>query len=421
MSKAPTLEYRHNELHIENSQLSDLAHRFGTPLYCYAKNDLVGRYRAFDRAFKGTPHTICYSVKANSNISVLRTLAKEGAGFDVVSGGELERVVAAARGAGKKVVFSGVGKTPEEMLLALKRNILMFNVESEQELETLERVALKAKKKVQIAVRVNPHVSAATHPYISTGLQEHKFGVPIAESRILYSRAVQSRVLRPVGVSVHIGSQITDFSAFAETMTRVASLVRELRVAGVPISVVDAGGGLGMDYHKPEGVEQFAERAKSYAEAITDPLTDLNVHLILEPGRSLAARSGVLLTRVLYVKENNGKCFAVVDAAMNDLLRPSLYQAHHRVIPAHADETRPVRYDVVGPVCESGDFIAKDRTLQELEAGDLLAVLDVGAYGMTLASNYNTRPRAAEILVDGRAVKLIRKRETVRDLMRFEI
>ena len=421
MSKAPTLEYRHNELHLEKRPLQDLANRFGTPLYCYAKNDLIERYRAFDRVFKGTPHTICYSVKANSNISVLRALAKEGAGFDVVSGGELERVIAAAPSATKKVVFSGVGKTAEEMQLALKKNILLFNVESEQELETLEKVAARAKKKVQIAVRVNPHVSAATHPYISTGLQEHKFGVPIAESRLLYSRALQSNVLRPMGVSVHIGSQIIEFSAFTETMTRVTSLIRELRQAGVPISFLDAGGGLGIDYYKSEEVEQFAERAKSYAQAITEPIKELKVHLILEPGRSLAARCGLLLTRVVYVKENNGKRFVVVDAAMNDLLRPSLYQAHHRVIPVYAHDTRPVKYDVVGPICESGDFIAKDRILQEVQTGDLLAILDVGAYGMSLASNYNTRARAAEVLVDGKSVKVIRKREKVRDLLRLEI
>jgi diaminopimelate decarboxylase len=224
-----------------------------------------------------------------------------------------------------------------------------------------------------------------------------------------------------VGVSVHIGSQITDFSAFAETMTRVASLVRELRQAGVPISILDAGGGLGIDYHKSEGVERFAQRAKAYAQAVTEPIKDLKVHLILEPGRSLVARCGVLLTRVLYVKENNGKRFAVADAAMNDLLRPSLYQAHHRVIPVRARDTRPVKYDVVGPICESGDFLAKDRILQEVESGDLLAVLDVGAYGMSLSSNYNTRPRAAEVLVDGKSVKVVRKRETVRDLLRLEV
>jgi diaminopimelate decarboxylase len=412
--------FHNNELYCEDLPLRSLARRFGTPLYVYSKADMVGRYRAIDAAFRGTPHTICYSVKASSNLTILSLLARQGAGFDVVSGGELARVESAARKTIKQVVFSGVGKTRAEIAFALKRGILLFNVESEQELEMLESVAKKLKKRPRIAFRVNPHVSAATHPYISTGLQQHKFGVPIGESLRLYQGAARSRCLQPIGVSVHIGSQINDLSAFGETMEKVASLIKELRVHKLPISMLDCGGGLGIDYTQDESVREFAERAKQYSRAILKPIQDLSLELILEPGRSIIARAGILLTRVVLTKQNGNKRFVITDAAMNDLIRPSLYQAHHRIQPISRHTNEQAKADIVGPICETGDFFARDRELGPIKADDLLAIRDVGAYGMTLASNYNSRPRAAEVLVDGKKAKLIRKRETITDLLKAE-
>lgn len=409
-----------DELFCEGVSLRSLTTRYGTPLYVYSKADLLGRLAAMDAAFRGIPHTICYSVKANSNLTILATLAKVGVGFDVVSGGELSRVETAAPKAVRRVVFAGVGKQEHEIAFALRRGILLFNVESEQELQTLEQIAKKLKKRPEIAFRVNPHVSAATHPYISTGLQQHKFGVPIGEVKELYRRAARSRSLRPTGVSVHIGSQITDLSAFSETMEKVAVLIRELQAEKIPINLLDCGGGLGIDYSRDEPVAEFAERAKAYSRAILKPLFELGLEVILEPGRSIIARAGVLLTRVVLTKDNGGKRFVVTDAAMNDLIRPSLYQAHHRIRPVNARNHKTVKVDVVGPICETGDFFARDRELSDVGPGDLLAVMDTGAYGMSLASNYNSRPRAAEILVDGKKVKLIRKRESISDLLKAE-
>jgi diaminopimelate decarboxylase len=381
--------------------------------------------RAFDRAFRKVPHTVCYSVKANSNLSILRLLARMGCGFDVVSGGELERVLRVSRGAAKKVVFSGVGKAPDEMRAALKADILLFNVESEAELCALAESAARAKKKARIALRVNPDVPADTHPYISTGLHQHKFGIPIEEARALYARASKMRSLEIAGVSVHIGSQITDVKPFAATMQRVAELTRALQAEGHVIKYVDAGGGLGIDYEN-HGESDFAEQAASYAQALIRPLRGLNVHLLLEPGRCIVGPAGALLTRVLYKKTNGTKKFLVVDAAMNDLLRPSLYRAYHEIVPVvSSDSSFSGRnnfetVDVVGPICETGDFFARDRELPSMREGDLLALLDAGAYGMVLASNYNTRPRAAEVLVDGKSAKVIRRRETFADLFRGE-
>lgn len=411
---------RKGHLHCEQVDLTRAAQRFGSPLYVYSAAMLSERLKIFSGAFASLPHTVCYSVKANPNLSLLTMLARAGAGFDVVSGGELLRVETADRKALSRVVFSGVGKTSEEIDLALRKRILLFNMESEQELDAVARSAAKRRTKANVAFRVNPDVNADTHPYISTGLHEHKFGVPIADAVALYRRAAKTRGLNPIGVSVHIGSQINDFSAFAEAMTRVAALVRQLRAEKIDIRYVDAGGGLGIDYQQDEPLSAFAARAQSYARAITNPLASLDIHLILEPGRSLVARAGVLLTRVLYTKRNGQKRFAVVDAAMNDLMRPALYQAFHRIqaVEAHGDTRVP--YDVVGPVCESGDFLGRDRELPELKQGDLLAVRDVGAYGMSLSSNYNSRPRAAEVLVRGSKMAVIRKRETIKDLLRQE-
>jgi diaminopimelate decarboxylase len=348
-------------------------------------------------------------------------LAKAGCGFDVVSGGELERVLRADKRAAKKVVFSGVGKTREEIQAALKAGILLFNVESASELRALAECAVQARKIAPVAMRVNPDVSAKTHPYISTGLHKHKFGIPISEARELYAEAAKSKHLNIAGVSVHIGSQITNVQPFSEAMQRVAALVRDLRADGHKINYIDAGGGLGISYDHDDSSE-FADKVRRYAEALLRPLRGLNLHLLLEPGRSIIGPAGVLLTRVLYKKTNGGKKFLVVDAGMTELIRPSLYQAHHQIIPViSSDSAKHEVVDVVGPVCETGDFFARDRQMPEVEEEELLAILDAGAYGMVLASNYNTRRRPAEVLVDGRSSKLIRRRETIRDLMRNEI
>jgi diaminopimelate decarboxylase len=413
----PTLEKR---MFCEEVELAKLASRFGTPLYVYSANTLRSRFRAFNDAFRHVPHLVCYSVKANPNLSVLELLAKEGAGFDVVSGGELLRVAKAAPKSLRKVVFSGVGKTREELELALAKKVMLFNVESEQELEQLARLAERKRTTANIALRVNPDVSAETHPYISTGLHEHKFGVPIGDAIRLYKAASVSKRLTPMGISVHIGSQITGLDAFADAMKRVADLAVRLRSSGISVQYIDAGGGLGIDYHRDENIAEFEARCAEYATAITGALRGLDVTLVLEPGRSVVARAGALLTKVIYTKKNGKKNFLVVDAAMNDLIRPSLYNAYHRIVPVKQDGLETLKFEVVGPVCESGDFLGHDRELPEARPGDLLAVMDAGAYGMSLASNYNTRPRAAEVLVEGKRARPIRKRETLNDLLRAE-
>jgi diaminopimelate decarboxylase len=411
-------------LHCDQVLLADLAERFGTPLYVYSALAIRERMRDFERAFRKVPHTVCYSVKANSNLSILRLVAGMGCGFDVVSGGELERVLLIDRKAAKKVVFSGVGKTSDEMQLALRAQVLLFNVESESELSALAECAARTKKTARIAVRVNPDVSAETHPYISTGLHQHKFGIPIEQARRLYAQAAEMKFVEIAGVSVHIGSQITDVKPFAATMERVADLTRALRADGHTINYVDAGGGLGIAYenHRLPG---FAEQVASYATALLTPLRGLKVHLLLEPGRAIVGPAGALVTRLLYKKTNGNKTFLVVDAAMNDLLRPSLYRAHHEIVCVYSSDASskdPLQtVDVVGPICETGDFFARDRKLPIMEEGDLLALLDAGAYGMALASNYNTRRRPAEVLVDGKSAKVIRRRETIADLVRGEI
>ena len=411
-------------LHCDKMPLTSLAAGFGTPLYVYSASTIRERMRDFERAFRKVPHTVCYSVKANSNLSILRLLARMGCGFDVVSGGELERVLRVSRSAAKKVVFSGVGKTPGEMRAALNAGVLLFNVESESELHALAECAARVKKKARIALRVNPDVPAETHPYISTGLHQHKFGIPIEDARRLYSQAAEMKFLEIAGISVHIGSQITDVKPFAATMERVADLTRTLRADGHAIQYIDAGGGLGISYEN-QSQPGFTEQVAAYADALLRPLKGLKVHLLLEPGRSIVGPAGALITRLLYKKTNGKKMFLVVDAAMNDLLRPSLYRAHHEIVPVRATDAMESAshetVDVVGPICETGDFFARNRELPVTHEGDLLALLDTGAYGMVLASNYNTRPRAAEVLVDGKSVKVIRKRETIADLVRGEI
>jgi diaminopimelate decarboxylase len=410
-------------LRADEVPLPKLAAQYGTPLYVYSAAAIHSRYDAFERAFREVAHTICYSVKANSNLSILRLLARKGCGFDVVSGGELERVLAADRKAARRVVFSGVGKTREEITSALNAGILLFNVESESELSVLTECAGRLRKTAPVALRVNPDVAAETHPYISTGLHQHKFGVPIREARPLYAKASAAGTLKVRGVSVHIGSQITDIAPFGEAMARIAEFLRELRDDGQQIAYVDAGGGLGIAYDKPDAV-QFSDYVEAYARALTTPLQGLDVHLLLEPGRAIVGPAGILITSVVYRKENDGKRFLVVDAAMNDLIRPALYGAYHEIVPvvcnaASVEKSEVV--DVVGPVCETGDFFARDRELPAVAKGDLLAILDAGAYGMALASNYNTRPRPPEILVAGKSAKVIRRREKVSDLLHCEL
>lgn len=411
-----------SQLYCEGASLAQLAERFGTPLYVYSATALRARFKALDRAFRSVPHTMCYSVKANSNLSILRLLAKSGAGFDVVSGGELQRVLRVGKRFAKKTVFSGVGKTRDEMDAALHAGILLFNIESESELLFLAERAARWKKKAPVAFRVNPDVFAETHPYISTGLREHKFGVPIDDALRLYRTASNQPWLEVRGVSVHIGSQITSVQPFATAMGRVAELVRELASLGLGIRYVDAGGGLGIPYH--HGEENLPRMAEAYAQAIIRPLHDLKVNLLLEPGRLIVGPAGALLTQTLYLKYNGEKRFAIVDAAMNDLLRPSLYNAYHEIMPAlqPADgKASAAKFDIVGPICETGDFFARDRKMAELHEGDLLAILDAGAYGMSLASNYNSRTRPAEILVDGNKTRVIRKRETMDNMLATEL
>jgi diaminopimelate decarboxylase len=400
--------------------LAALAKQYGTPLYVYSADQILERLSLFQQALAGRSHLVCYAVKANSTLAILKLLAEHGAGFDIVSGGELERVLAAAPDAAGRVVFSGVGKTAPEIDLALDANIFAFNVESEAELALLASRAAKRKRKARFALRVNPDVFAETHPYISTGLREHKFGIDIRYARRIYNEAAESRWLSAHGISVHIGSQIRSADPFGSAMRRVAKLVRELDRDGIKIKSVDAGGGLGIDYHSAPGFDPQAQVEK-YAAALESALSGLDVQLLLEPGRFLVAQAGALLARVLYVKRNGKKTFVITDAAMNDLIRPALYQAFHEIVPVAPRAGRATPVDIVGPVCETGDFFARDRKLKPVEPGDLLAVLDAGAYGMAQASNYNTRPRPAEVLLHGASAALIRRRETITDLLAPEL
>jgi diaminopimelate decarboxylase len=420
-------------LHCENVSLVSLAKKYGTPLYVYSAGQILNRYRLFSNAFGHRDHLICYSVKANSNLSILKLLARQGSGFDIVSGGELLRILEVNKKAASRVVFSGVGKTVAEMDLALKAGILIFNLESESEVALLAERAAKLRIRARVALRVNPHVFAETHPYISTGLREHKFGIGIKAARPVYQKVKRSRYLDPVGISVHIGSQIRTAEPFGAALEGVAELMRELQADGIQIRFVDAGGGLGIDYqgrpvpsagNAQAGLSNFDPAAEmgKYAAAVERALEGFEVRLLLEPGRFLIAQAGALLAKVLYVKRNGSKTFVITDAGMNDLIRPALYQAYHEILPVvHNPLAKPDIVDVVGPVCETGDFFARDRQMPEVKEGDLVAILDAGAYGMSLSSNYNSRPRPAEVLVEGKGARLIRRRETIRDLVLPEI
>jgi diaminopimelate decarboxylase len=415
--------YRGRVLHCDGVSLETLAEEQGTPLYVYSAEQIRHRFGLFREAFAGRPFTVCYAVKANSALAILRMLAGLGAGFDIVSGGELERVRQADKAALRRVVFSGVGKQVWEIDAALRAGILLFNVESEGELALLAKRAEALGVRARFALRVNPDVFAETHPYISTGLREHKFGIDIGLARAIYRKAARSKWLDAAGVSVHIGSQIRSVEPFAAALARVAGLVCELRKDGHDIRYVDAGGGLGIDYNDSPVEPAFdpAKKVREYAAALKKAAAALapggEVHLLLEPGRFLVAQAGALLTRVLFVKQNGAKTFVITDAAMNDLIRPSLYQAHHEILPVKQARGGSVVVDVVGPVCETGDFFARDRELAKVKPGELVAVLDAGAYGMALASNYNTRPRPAEVLVEAGGARVIRRRETIEDLL----
>ena len=421
MSGGRPFTYRDGVLSCGEVPLDGLASRFGTPLYVYSGDQIAERARLFQDAFPEAPHTVCYAVKANSSLAILKLLARLGCGFDIVSGGELARVIAAAGpDVAKRVVFSGVGKTAPEMDAALAADILLFNVESEPELDLLASRAAVAGRRARIALRVNPDVSAETHPYISTGLSAHKFGIGIALARAVYARAATMPSIETAGVSVHIGSQIRQVEPFAEALAKTLALVRDLRADGHNIRYVDAGGGLGISYTD----EEFdpAAQVASYATALKAALGKTEVHLLLEPGRFLVGQAGVLLTSVLFRKQNGDKRFVIVDAAMNDLIRPALYQAHHEIVPvAQREDAQDETADIVGPVCESGDFFARERTLPATQEGDLLAILDAGAYGLSLSSNYNTRLRPAEVLIEGQQPRLIRRRETYEELFAPEI
>jgi diaminopimelate decarboxylase len=412
---------RHAALHVEGVSLEALAKRHGTPLYVYSADHIAGRFDLFAHAFAPVPHLICYAVKANSALAILAMLEKRGAGFDIVSGGELERVLTVNKRAAGRVVFSGVGKTAPEMDLALRSGILLFHVESEGELELLAERAAKLRKRAAVSLRVNPDVFAETHPYISTGLREHKFGIEMARARKVYRSMAKHKYLQARGVSVHIGSQIRSAEPFGAAVERVAALIGQLRKDGHGIRFLDAGGGLGIEYQAGLKDASFdpAERVRQYAAALLKAVADVpEMTLLLEPGRFLVAQAGALVTRVLYRKQNGAKHFVIVDAGMNDLIRPALYQAHHEIVPVTPRRAaKSMTADIVGPVCETGDFFARDRAMETVREDGLLAILDAGAYGMTLSSNYNSRVRPAEVLVSGKRARLIRRRETIQDLL----
>jgi diaminopimelate decarboxylase len=405
--------YRDGELFAEGVALSAIAERFGTPTYVYSRAHIEAQYLAFADALNGMPHLVCFAVKANSNLGVLNVLARLGAGFDIVSRGELERVLAAG-GQADKIVFSGVGKTRDDMRRALEVGVHCFNVESTDELERLQVVAAELGVRAPISLRVNPDVDAGTHPYISTGLKENKFGIAIADAEDVYIRAAQLPNLEVIGVDCHIGSQLTTLEPFIDALDRLLALIDRLGECGIYLRHIDLGGGLGVRYRDEE-----PPLAGAYIKAVRERLDGRDLALVFEPGRFIVANAGVLLTQVEYLKHTEHKDFAIVDAAMNDLIRPALYQAWMDVTPVRP-RTAPARaYDIVGPICETGDFLAKDRQLA-LEEGDLLAVHSAGAYGFVMSSNYNTRGRAAEVLVDGDQTFEVRRRETVAELFAGE-
>lgn len=408
-------DYKNQQLHCENIALTDLAAEFGTPLYVYSQAALTEAYLGYKEAFSSLNPLICYAVKANGNLSILRHFASLGSGFDIVSGGELARVLAAG-GSAQKTIFSGVGKSVTEIEYALNQGVLCFNVESVNELERINQVALSLGKKAPISLRINPDVDAKTHPYISTGLKDNKFGIAFKDALATYKHAATLPALEILGIDCHIGSQLTDAAPLIEAFERLLILVDELAKLGIVLKHIDIGGGVGITYSDEE-----TPNLANYAQELKNRLGDRDLHLMLEPGRSLVGNAGVLVTKVEYIKVGDSKNFIVVDAAMNDLMRPALYQAFHDIVPVTLDDSaKTVLADVVGPICESSDFLGKERAIAVKEGG-LLAVKSAGAYAFTMASNYNARVRAAEILVDGPEFKLIRERETLNQMLANEL
>ncbi len=409
-------DYRRGKLYAEGVSIERIAREAGTPVFVYSSKTIRRHYRAFAGAFRGVKHLVCYSVKANSNIAILRLLSREGSGFDIVSGGELFRVLKAG-GDARKVVFSGVGKRDEEIEYAIKKNILMFNVESPQELRRIHSIAKRLKRRTRMAIRVNPDIDPKTHPYISTGLKKNKFGI---ETELAIKEYIHARKnlpwLEPIGVDCHIGSQITELSPFVEALKRVVKTINTLRAQGIDIEYLNMGGGLGITYR-----DEAPPHPSSYGEAVIRETEGLGLTLIFEPGRVIMGNSGILATKVLYTKKGSLKNFVIVDAAMNDLPRPSLYDAYHKVRPVVDQKRRELTADIVGPICESGDFLARDRKMKEVKPGELLAFMSAGAYCFSMSSNYNSRPRSAEVLVTGRTYHVIRKREGLKDLIRGEL
>jgi diaminopimelate decarboxylase len=404
--------YRNSELYAEDVSIREVAEKVGTPLYIYSYKTLLRHFNAFKEAFDGYPHIICFALKANANSALLKLLAKKGCGADVVSGGELFIALKSGISA-KKIVYAGVGKTEEEIIYALKSRILMFNVESSDELITIDRIARELGVKAPIALRVNPNISTSTHPYISTGLKKHKFGIPIENALKHYRLANTLPNIRILGIHKHIGSQITRVSPFVDALKKVLLLAQNLKSQGIEIKYLDIGGGLGIPYNN-----EIPPHPKDLARAIMPLLRTYNFTLILEPGRSIAGNAGILVTKVLYLKKRHKKEFVIVDAGMNDFLRPSLYEAFHNILPVKKNKRSKVIVDIVGPICESGDFFAKGRKINRPLHGDLLAIMSAGAYGFSMSSNYNSRPRVTEVLVKWKDFFVIREREQYKDLVK---
>ncbi len=408
--------YKGNKFCAEGVSIEKIAKDVGTPCYIYSHKTLIRHYTAFDEAFKSVPHLICYSVKANSNIAVLNTFIKQGSGVDIVSGGELFRALKAGANP-KKIVYSGVGKKEDEIEYALKTGILMFNVESPEELRAINKIAGRLKKKAGFAIRVNPNVDPKTHPYISTGLKKNKFGIETRQAiqEYIYARN-NLKNLTPIGVDCHIGSQITQLSPFVDALKKTKEIINTLRSQGIAVKYLDIGGGLGITYK-----DEDAPHPSKYGKAVIDETKGLGITLIFEPGRVMVGNAGILVTKVLYTKQGTEKKFIIVDAAMNDLARPSLYGSYHVIKPVKKDgSAKEIIADVVGPICESGDFFVKDRELPEFKSGDLMAIMSGGAYGFSMSSNYNSRPRVAEVMVKGNIFFVVRERETYKDLIKGE-
>ncbi|HNQ64141.1 MAG TPA: diaminopimelate decarboxylase [Syntrophorhabdaceae bacterium] len=407
-------DYKNGALYCEEVPVENIVRATGSPVYIYSYRTIERHYKVFDNAFKGVPHIICYSCKANSNIAILRAIGRLGGGVDIVSGGELYRS-SAAYIPNDKIVFSGVGKTEEEIVAAIRSNILMINVESEEELSTIARIASKMKKHVPLSIRVNPEIDPKTHPYITTGLKKNKFGVMREDAMKLYDRIKAHKYLMPVGISSHIGSQILELGPFKEAVCSLREMVKQLKEKGITLKFIDIGGGLGITYK-----DELPPHPDDYARIIEEELKGTELTLILEPGRVIVGNSGIFVTKLLYIKKVPGKTFYIVDGAMNDLVRPSLYGAFHEIVSVRYNDAKKINVDVVGPVCESGDFLAKDRDMPLVESGELLAVLSAGAYGFSMSSNYNSRRRVAEVLVRDAEFNVIKSRETLKDLIKGE-